>query len=659
MANEELRVPIGIPVETDAAKAADSIQALRDSIAKSKDAIKESALAMRDLRGKSDEVKAAKDQLVTKIRAEEAAVAASTLKLLKQGTSVEELAKKEKKAEEAKKKRAEATKEEADAMGKAIGTVGGPVASLKGKLESLKAILGGTEGGMAAVAGVAAIAAAAVVSVGVAAGAAAFSLSKFILASADAARMMQLTRKANLAGNDEWAKNLGDQVDAIARKVPVAKDKLNELGIALAKSRIGGQTMVDTMNAVAGASAAAGEDLGNKLKSMVERGAFTKRFQLSPQELLGMDLDFSDVAKAYASGMHISVEAARQALFLGRVRLADGAAALKKAVDAKFGEINADKMLGLDNQLMKFKADLAGLAKDVNIQPILKGIKSLADNFDQASVNGKALKGIFTTIGRAIGVTFQDGVPIVQDFIDKAVWGALKIENYWLRAKIAFRETFGTKTSLEWAIFKTALTGVVDTVAAFIPGLSQMIALWKVVGTITEANTAAFTFVKDEVTALKASIEGIGWKATGGAIVDGITSGLEAGGRKLVDKVKNLADDVKHAFTSTLHIQSPSKDFFDYGKQLPAGAKGGIEAGTPAVHAAAAAMAPVPGGGASLGGSSGNARSTISVTFNPTIVIQGGAGGDLKENLKDPSLLQQLNEHFLAMVRAAGVEVPA
>lgn len=651
----EYRVPVGIPVETNAAEAADSIAALREGITKSKDAIAESAAAMRNLRGKSDEVKAAKDQLTLKIRGEEAAVTAATLKLLKQGEAYKKSGDAAKGAKDAAKKNGEAAKDSANALSKAISTAGGPVASLKEKLGSLNDLLGGTSGGMAAVVGIAALAAAAIVAVGAAAGSAAISLGKFILASADAARMMQLTRKANLAGRDDWAKNLGDQIDAIQRKVPIAEEKLNELGIALAKSRIGGQTMVDTLNAVAGASAAAGDDLGNKLKGIVERGAFTKRFQLSPQELLGMDLDFNDVAKAYAEGMHVSVEKARAALFEGRVKLADGAAALKKAVDEKFGGINADKLLGWDNQVAKFQKDLAKLAKDIKLDGLLKGIKSLADNFDQASVNGKALKGIVTTIGNAIGVTFEGGVPVLQDFIDKAVFGALKIENYWLRVKIAFRETFGKNVSLEWAVFKAALTTTLGAIASFIPGLSQLVEGFKLMSLHADLSNKAFASISSATIALKNELTNIDWAGVGSNVVDGIRNGLEAGAKRLVDSVKNLAVSVKKAFTGEVKIQSPSKVFEEYGKQISAGAAGGIDAGAPAVQAAAVSMAPVPGAG---GGGAGGARGAVSLTFAPVITVHGG-GGDVGEQLKDPNLLQALHEAFLAMVRAAGIEVPA
>lgn len=668
---DELRLPIGIPVETNAVQAADSIQALRDSLVASKDAIKATATAMRDMRGGSDAVKAAKDQLRSKLEAEKTALSDATLKLVQHGAGLEKVKEKAKAAEQASTKLGAATKKEAastkaggeaakakgDIFAKAIGGAGGPVASLKGKLDGLNETLGGSSGGMAAVAGIAALAAAAILAVGAAAIGAAWELTKFIVVSADAARMMQLTRKANLGGNDEWAKNLGDQIDALGRTIPVAKERLNELGISLAKSRIGGQTMIDTLKAVGGATAAAGDDLGNKLKGIVERGAFTRRFQLSPQELMGMDLDFNDVAKAYAAGMHVSVNRAREELVSGRVKLADGAKALKDAVESKFGAINADKLISLDNQTMKFKQDLAGMAKDVNLTPLLQGLKSLGDNFDQASVNGKAMKGIITTIGNAIGVTFEGGVPAMQTFIDKAVWGALKVENYWLRAKIGFRETFGTKTTLEFVTFKGILSGFIGVLETVIPGFSLLVEGVKLASITFDAIGDNIENTKKTILGLKDSILAVDWPGVGHSIVDGIVDGLDP--RRLVDKMKGLAGAVKRAFTGEVEIKSPSKVFERYGKNITQGAELGIEKGTPAVQAAAKAMAPKPGEGASSGaaaGGGGRSGGAMVFNFNPQIIVQGG-GGDVSAQLKDPSLLQAMSEHLIAAIRASGIAV--
>lgn len=646
MAND-FRVPVAIPVETNASSAADSIQELRDSVTKSKDAIKASASAMRDLRGKSDEVKAAKDQLTAKIRAEEAAVTKNTLALIKHGGSLNDASKKTKDGAAS-----------ASAMGKSIGAAGAPVASLKEKLGGLKETLGGSKGGMSAVAGVAALAAAAILAVGAAAAKGAFELGKFILVSADAARIRHLTIKANLDGNEQWAKNFESQVDRLAKSLPLAKEKIDEIGISLAKSRIGGQTMVDTMEAVGGATAAAGEDLGNKLKGIVERGAFTKRFQLSPQELLGMDLDFDDVAKAYATGMHVSVERARQELFSGRVKLADGAKALKDAVNEKFGEINGKKLLGFDAMATRFHETLTKLTSGVDIERLVKPLGDLIGLFDEGTESGATIKALVTEFGTVMVDTMTAALPIAKELFQGMVAGAVGAYKGLTAVKNVLKDAFGdTKVLKDGEAIKLA-AGAVElgcyAVAAAVAAVAVGLAPFVYVGVKV---VETFNQIKEAVQVTKDVLANNSWKEIGSAMVDGLVEGLKLGASKVIDAIKGLADDAKGAFKSALHIQSPSKDFFDFGKHTAKGAELGIEAGTPDVHSAAAAMAPVPGEGAS-GNSGGGGRGAVTITFAPVINLTS-SGGDAAEQLKDPSLLQALTDAFLGQIRAAGIEVPA
>ncbi len=125
MAGEEIKVPIGVPVETNAAAAADSIESFRDVITSANGEIKAMSGTLRQLRGSSDEVKAAKAQLTAKIDAQKSAVSAASLALVKHGTSYDAAAAKEKKFAEAQKKVGDELKKTAelakkDAEGKVV-----------------------------------------------------------------------------------------------------------------------------------------------------------------------------------------------------------------------------------------------------------------------------------------------------------------------------------------------------------------------------------------------------------------------------------------------------------------------------------------------------------------------------------------------------------
>lgn len=81
----------GSQVVDGANDAADALEQLRNRVVGGREALQAMGSALRNLRGKTDEVKAAKDALKKKLDEERAAISAATLALLKQGTSVEKM----------------------------------------------------------------------------------------------------------------------------------------------------------------------------------------------------------------------------------------------------------------------------------------------------------------------------------------------------------------------------------------------------------------------------------------------------------------------------------------------------------------------------------------------------------------------------------------
>lgn len=693
--NGNLRVPIGIPVDTNAGDAADKIAELRDRITASKEAISQAARAMGDLKGKTAEVTAAKDQLQAKLSAERAAVAGMNAALVQQGTTYEGLkakqaaaaaageklakaqadqkAKTEKAAKEAKEKSdkavkdaKDAAKEKSDAINKGLGSVGGPAAGLSSKLDSLKDAFGGAAGGEAALAAGAAIAVAAVVAVIAAIGVATYALSKFIVVSADAARSQHLLRAAALNGNESWAKNLGDQVDLLARKVPLARDRINEIGISLAKNRIGGQVMVDTLNAVAQAASALGDDAGNKLKEFVERGRQMQRFQINPQELVGTGIDFDDVAKALAKSMHVGVAAARQALFEGRVKLADGAAALREAVEQKVGGINLRQMLSLENITKKAGEAFDALAKDVDLEPALKAIKDVISVFDQTTVTGRALKDIVTRIGKSLVEAFVAAGPFVKVAIQGLIIGALQLENAYLRVRLKIQDAFGDTQVLKNVdalsfVLNNAQYALYAVAAAAAPLIILVTALSVAVGAVVAVVTGLAYGFYLQYKAIKesyGSIRALDWKGLGTDLVNGFVNGIKAGLGAVGDAVGSIGTTAIKALKTVLDSHSPSRKMFAIGVDTTSGYAGGVDSGAPDAQEAVDRMLDVPSGGAG-GGRSGGAGGPVSITFAPVIQLTGG-GGSVTEQLADPALLQPLMQMFIQVLRSGGFEdVPA
>lgn len=673
--SEEARVPIAIPVQTNAGEAADSVDQLSEAISKSKDAIALAAQNMRNLRGKTDAVKAAKDQLKASIRAEEDAVTKATLKLLKQGTSYDRVAQQAKKlakeqeglkkkqdalAKIAAKKKEDAIKKQdadrANAFANAISRAGGPVARLREQMKGLSEIAS-QGGGLGVVTLAAAGATVAVLALTAAVVAGVAAVARWAIKGADTARSMQLVREA-ATGSSLSARNLGTHVDALASKVPTATEDLNKLAASLARSRLGGQTTVDTLNAVAQASAAIDEGAGSKIRGIIERGKLAQRMYLGLRELEGTGLDFTDVASSLAKNMHISVKDAQAALLSGRVKLADGAKAMRDAVEAKFGGINLRKMMSLEGLTDTLQKKFASMTSGINLEPASRAIYKLLQVFDETTATGAVLKRVVTVFGDGIVKAIERGAPIAKDFIRSLIIGGLKVYITYLEVKKAFKEAFGKDVIGDFDAVGVAF----KTLSFWANNAKTIITTWGgvMVWVVTKAIGVAVAVNKYFISPIreaKAWIDSIDWAATGKNIIDGIIGGLTGSASALVDKIKGLGDMMSKAFTGKLEIRSPSGLFRRHTKQVPAGAAKGIDDGAPDVRRAVEKMAPAPsdmatgGAGARLGG--GN----VTIHVEATIVLQGGGASSPSEQVNDPGLLEQLTKVFRQAAGAAGLSV--
>ena len=644
------------------------LQSLRDKIRGSSDAIKQMSAAYRSLRGSTDEVKGAKGQLKAMIDAERASLSAANLAILKQGTTYEKLADKQRKAVKVQQE----AKESADKLKSAIGVAGGPVKDLADKLGTLKSFAGGAGGGMGLLTFASAAAVAVLVGLTAAVVAGTAALASWIVEGANAARTMGLIREA-ASGSAQNAANLGSQIDALSGKVATSKGKLQELAVSLTKSlsgtRASGQGIVDTFNLVAQASEAMGDEVGNQLGEIIKRGKQFGRVQINPFELQGTGLQFQDIAKELATQMHVTVGAAQTALFQGRVKIDDAAKALRTTVEKRFGEINARKLLDLDVQMAKFREHLAALTSGVNLEPLLKGFSQILSLFDSSTVAGATLKDTITVIGNTIGKVFSAAVPDIQAFVKKFINGALDVAIAGLRIALAlvqskesigkfFKAFDGVLTVRNLVIGLTAV--VAGLTAAFVALAVSTVAFW---GPIVGIGVAVAGLVALIPTLIKAWDALNDWAkgaaesmaAVGKAIIDGIIHGLETGWKFLVDKVTGLADAVKAAFKGALGIASPSKVFAVYGQQTAEGAAQGMDRGAPSVQASADAMAPRPPAGTSRGARGDGGGASVNVTVNINVGGGGGGGQETAKALSEPSFLAQITSAIEDALSGAGI----
>jgi hypothetical protein len=421
-------------------------------------------------------------QLKEKIQQEKDAIAQASVQITKAGTSYEKLTEAHKKLRaEAEKNSASKLAKQNDALGKALEGVGGPVADLKNKIGSLGDLMtsaGGAEGLLAigAVAAVAAIAA-----LGVAIGVATFKLASFIVTAGDMLRNQQLMRTA-FDGSEEDAERLGNQVEELARKIKTPREEINKMASELTLAGLGGQELVDVLNAMGQAGAALGPEAANKIKELGLRGKITGRAGLGATELRDANLgfQFKDVAGAIAKNLNVPLEEAGQALVENRVKAKDFDKALADVTKSKFGGVNTKNMFSLDVIFLKAKEAWESLTKSINLEPLLAAFKDLASVVDQSNEAGASLKLLLEGFGGGLVDSVTTTEPVMKQFIEGMILAALDLEIAYLDLRLQLDDTFGPSTLSNIDAMDTALKAgkfTVIAIAAVFAAIATNIAL--------------------------------------------------------------------------------------------------------------------------------------------------------------------------------------
>jgi hypothetical protein len=408
---------------------------------------------------------------------------------------------------------------------KAFGVVATAAKPITGLLPSMSTVV-------SALGTVALTATAAVVALGAAVIGGGVALAAFGLAAADAYAKLNRQRQA-LLGNAADAGRLGDQIQALANKVPQGVDELNALGVSLAKTRLTGKAMVDTMNAVAQATGAVDAGAGAKLQEIVTRGQDTGRLFLGLRELQGTGIDFDDVAREYAAGTKKSIDAARRELMSGAVPLEQGAEALRKATEKKFGDLNIKNAFSLENAPKKFFEQIKSLTSGVNLEPITKGLQEAFGQLSPDAPLGRALKTFLESFVGGLAEAAGKGIPLVLEGFKWLVVGALRVGTHFYEMKK-------------------------QIVGAF---------------------------------------EGGDWVKLGQNIIIGIATGVTGAWKFLAEALISTAKNIKSTFTGELKIKSPSKVFEKYGENTTEGYAQGVERGSRRAQGAVADMVGQPGAG--------------------------------------------------------------
>ncbi len=451
------------------------------------------------------------------------------------------------------------------------------------------------EESMAEMAGAASAAAAIIVALTAIVVAAAVAITSFALASADAARSARLLSNA-AAGGVMAGAELEMVIDQIAAKTPLARARIAEMGRALEIAHLSGRRMQLALEAMAVAEAAIGSSAASKIEAIATASQKARRFLLTKADLEGTGVGFDEVAKALAESMGVSLARAQEMIRKGQVTVDQGLDALNKAVQKKFGKTVEGQMAALTTIIAKFKENLAGLFKNVDIEAFLKGLKEVADLFSQNTYTGVVMRKVITEVFNGIFAALSKLMPYFKAFVQGVVIGSLLIYLYFLKIKKAISDAFGgsSKSSIDW--LQVALYAGIGAVGFLVGGL---IALGIVLGVLTVAFVSAallfalpflipiaiiglFVYAIYRVIqafgAVKAYLSSINLAQEGANIISGLIDGVLSMAGALLGVITGLAEQIKGALRSALDMHSPSRVMKKYGGYTVEGYTEGVEA---------------------------------------------------------------------------------
>ena len=615
--------------------------------------MEEYRLALKAIKGTSDEDKKAREALRGKIELESNSVAKANVGLRKAQAEMAKLRVAGRALKEAMNDTGGAAKD----LGDVVSKIGGPLSSAKDSLSTLGEVLELCVNPTVLLGAAAAVVVTAFIAAGVAFAGAAVSLARFAVESANVLRAQGLMREA-ATGSAQNAAAFGTVIDALSDKLATPKAKLNELGVALGKalgqSKVSGQGIEDTFTAVASASEAMGDDTGRALQAIIDRGKTFGRTGIGLRELQPHGLKFEDVAGNLAKNLHISMQKARLELLTQTANVDAVAKALKDTVNNRFGEVNAKKLLDLDVILAKFHENIQGLTKgfkDSGLEPVLKLLKSLADRFSDTTSTGHSLQVALTAFGTALGNLATASGPAAGNIVDYLVNGFLHFIIWVLKAENAVIRF--SQSATDMAILKGVLT-VIAAAAGVVVAALALVAV--VIGVVVAAGVAAVGVIGlafRGIYQLVAGLFEIDWAGIGSSIVDGIGAGITAAWNGLKNVVTNMATKVKDTFADVIGAHSPATAFMPLGRAIPQGVAVGVEADTGKATQAVSTMAvaatgeadPGSAGGAAggPGGGSGATGGAGKTEQNFIFQISGtGSPEATAELLQSPSLLGAL-----------------
>jgi hypothetical protein len=285
---------------------------------------------------------------------------------------------------------------------------------------------------------------------------------------------------------------------------------------------------------------------------------------------------------------------------------------LAKEYDDKLGGIVAKRMMGLGAQSTKLKKNFGELFSDLNIDPVLEGMRILVDLFDKNTAAGESMKFLFESVFQPLIDQATNAAYVVEAFALGFLIGMTKLYIALKPAIKAVKEFFGfDDTSLSDTLDMAKIAGeaVAYIFAGFILTLGALgvalaaAAAWVLLpvaafGVLVAAVVSAGVMIYDAFVgawnAVGEFLGGLDLAQMGSDIIAGLIDGIINMGPNMLKAVTGIADAAINAAKSALGIASPSKVFADIGGYTAEGFAVGVDDGAAMAQDAMAAMVEPP-----------------------------------------------------------------
>ena len=334
-----------------------------------------------------------------------------------------------------------------------------------------------------------------------------------------------------------------EMVRGLSRLLPIPREEAMKQAQELLALNLQGENRTrNTIQAVANAQAALGDEAAGKLKSIItaaqsttQAGRFRGVFAPTREELAAIGTSYGELSAVLAKQLGKSNEETMQLLRFGRISAAQGIDALNATVTkGRIGEAARAAMYEPAKVFQSFKDNIFDLFSGFNLRPVMEQLRVFADIFNKDSEAGKGLKVIMDSIFGGGGAGLAEGVKRLR-------LAFLQIEIAIVRSIILFapliqqvKKLGESKTAMDLLAlsvkavafaFQTAANNILITVAA----ISKLLEL------VDKMRAMKFGDVgKDMATGLQQGLaaKGDGLLAAGvqaaGALLSGVRKGLDA-----------------------------------------------------------------------------------------------------------------------------------